>query len=217
LRVVANDLGQKSALVRTLSMTVIEIGENRTRFVVMQNQRLQFVRSVRFGLQKFSESLAAESGFPVEQIILSLSSGLAKISPNLVIDLWIEDQSVQINARPAMESLFKELSRLITYFRSLKNDRSYTGLLERLVLTGHLVSINGFSEVVGTQMGLRAQALDPFAGQSLVLSSVDMECALASPHRFTVAAGLACAPYSLDLLKGGIERGITNNQREYAA
>ncbi len=217
LRVVANDFGNKSALVKQLSMTVIEVGEHRTRFVVMQNQRLQFVRSVRFGSRKFCESLANESGYTVDQVAGAVRSGFAKINSDLKIELWIEDQSVQINARPAMESLFKELSRLITYFRSLKNDRSYTGLLERLVLTGLLVSIEGFAEVVNAQMGLRTHALDPFSGRNLVVNAEDLEHALTAPHRFTVAVGLAVSPYSLNLNNGGIEREQRSSLRNRAA
>src|SRR5579862_6491712 len=58
LRVIERRLNTLSVLWRDASMTIIDIGGSNTHMYVVQNQRLQFMRGVKFGASLFGQAVA---------------------------------------------------------------------------------------------------------------------------------------------------------------
>ncbi len=195
LRVAQRNFADVSSLFRQLSMTIVDFGRERTRFIVVQNRRIQFVRSVKFGSNRLVSSLAQTLGIPEleAQVVYDQSSTVLNGDLTLSVNLGGEVQNIDVSV--PMESLFKELRRLITYFRTLRADRSYRGLMERLILSGEMVSTEGFSEVVGKTIGISIHELNPFHGACLALNGADISALAQTPHRFTVALGHAQSHY----------------------
>lgn len=196
LRVAQRDLRSMSALFRQLSMTLVDIGPECTRFIVMQDQRVQFVRTVKFGSNRLVKSASAALGISPELVEIAINSGSAWVDGFSNLHLEIDGRWVEVDGTTALEQLYKELRRLVTYFRNMRTDRSYSGLLERLILSGELVSIKGFSEAVARTMGTRTHAMNPFLGAALEMDSAELSHVIAAPHRYAVSTGLALANYT---------------------
>lgn len=196
LRVAQKDLRSMSALFRQLSMTLVDIGPDRTRFIVMQDQRVQFVRTVKFGSNRLVKSASESLGASPELIEAAISSGSSWVDGFSNLHLELNGEWHEVEGAAVFEQLYKELRRLVTYFRNLRTDRSYSGLLERLILSGDLVSITGFPKAVSRTMGTRTHAMNPFLGTALEMDSADLSHIIAVPHRYAVSAGLALAEYS---------------------
>lgn len=197
LRLMQHDLESMSSLARQMSMTLVDIGLERTRFLVMQNLRLQFVRGIRFGARRVLEAIAEQGGFSEVEAAEILDSGKAKLTLTAQLEVEHNGNHVTYDLKEPMESLIRELQRLSSYFRTLKSDRSYSGILERLVLAGELVSVEGFAEFIGKMMHTRIQLINPFDAARLEIDIDQLDSVSKTPHRFAVATGLALSPYTL--------------------
>lgn len=195
LRIAQSEMASAGALFKQMSMTIVDLGAERTRFVVVQNRRVQFIRTVKFGSNRLVKVVAESLSITFDHAQLLIDQRSTFLSPDLQLQLTSGDERVWVDVSAAMESLFKELRRLTTYFRTLRADRSYRGLMERLVLSGELVSIRGFTETVGKSIGIGTQELSPMVGARLDLETPDLALLASAPHRFTVAVGLALSPY----------------------
>lgn len=195
LRITSSKLEQSGALVDQMSMTLVDIGLERTRFIVVQDSRLQFVRTVKFGANRLVQPIAEQLGVDLPTAHALLDQRSTVLLPNLELELDYSGQRVSVDASPAMEALFKELRRLLTYFRTLRHERSYSGLLERLLLSGELVSTQGLADVVGKTIGMRVLPLNPLEQVRLAVQGPELNSLAATPTRFAIATGLALSPY----------------------
>lgn len=195
LRIANSALEHSGALVDQMSMTLVDIGLERTRLIVVQDSRLQFVRTVKFGANRLVQQIAEYLGVDLPSAQALLDQRSTALLPNLVLELDHRGQRVSIDVSPAMVALFKELRRLLTYFRTLRQERSYSGLLERLLLSGELVSTQGLAEVVGKTIGMRVLSLNPLEQVRLAVQGPELTSLAATPTRFAIATGLALSPY----------------------
>ena len=196
IRIAQREMAAVGSMFRQMSMTIIDLGAERTRFVVVQNRRVQFIRTVKFGSNRLVSLVASALEVSQDQAQFYVDQRSTSIDTDLQLRLDFDGELRLVDVTPAMESLFKELRRLITYFRTLRSDRSYRGLMERLILSGDLVSTRGFPETVGKTIGIRTQELNPLHGARISIDAPDLTPLASSPHRFTIALGLALSPYS---------------------
>lgn len=191
LRIVDRRLSERSALWRNASLTIIDVGGRSTHMYVVQNQSLQFIRSVRFGSDLVANALAQALDIPLEEAEEHMLQPKTSLRPDGSILIEMEGATAVANIATELDKLVREFLRLLRYFRSLHPERSYAGILDHLVLCGGLVGLRGFAEYLGNNLGLRVETARPFTG---LLAEVDAEGFQEVSRRqeaYAVAVGLA--------------------------
>jgi len=211
LRVVERRLREQSPLWRDASLTIIDLGANYTHMYVVQNQRLQFLRGVKFGSEGFSVTVAAELGIPKREAAELIGTGHTELSADGILQLEVNGMPVRINVQTDLEKLTREFLRLLRYFRSLHPERSYAGILDHVLLCGGLAGLRGFAEYLQWSLGLRVERARPFSGMVGKFSKDSFESISTRQEAYTVAVGLA-----LSGLEGTIQhRGENRARREF--
>lgn len=198
LRVAEEEVASMSALLRELTMTVVDFGYDRTRFLVLEQEKLQFVRSVRFGSNRFAPAVAEALRLSIPEAVVLLRQPGWRLSDDKTLSWTGTDRVIPVGQQ--LESLFREIRRLIGYFRTLRRDRSRNGILERLLLSGELLSIEGFAHVLGHELGIRTQTMDPFRNRSFRMPADRFEASRGSGPALTVACGLALSRYTQEVI-----------------
>lgn len=198
LRILERSLTHRSPLLRDASMTMVDIGGMNTEMYVVQNQKLQFIRSVRFGTTRIARKVAEE---------LSVSEGLASkmlanpeghMDAEGILTLPYEGQSIKVSIKAEIDILLKEIGRLMRYFRSLHAERSYAGILDHMMLCGAFANLSGLSEYLEGQLKVRMEPLEPFAGMTINVSNEAFDFASANQNSFAVAVGLALSQFDAE-------------------
>lgn len=211
LRVVERRLREKSPLWRDASLTIIDVGATNTHMYVVQNQRLQFLRGVRFGSTGFAQAVARELNVSACEADEYLGSSTTEVTADGVLRLEVDGQSMLVNVQPDLEKLTREFLRLLRYFRSLHPERSYAGILDHVLLCGGLAGLRGFAEYLEGCLGLRVERARPFTGMIGNFSKDSFESISTRQEAYTVAMGLALSGLQGQALK----RGDNGARREY--
>lgn len=198
LRIVDRRLQERSRIWRNASLTVLDVGFDRTQMYVVQNQELQFLRSVRFGISHLAESLADALDLSVEQAEARLSQPGSRLRADgkLVMDTASETAIVDLS--PVLDRLTRECMRLLRYFRSLHPERSYAGILDHMALSGGAAALRGLAEYLSSVLQMHVEPVRPFAGLAASIDGDAFRELALSQEAYTVALGLA-----LSGLQGG--------------
>lgn len=211
LRVVERRLQEQSPLWRDASLTIIDLGATNTHMYVVQNQRLQFLRGVRFGSEGFSTAVAAELVIPKHAADELIGQATTELAPDGILHLESDGLPVRISVESELDKLTREFLRLLRYFRSLHPERSYAGILDHVLLCGGLAGMRGFAEYLQKSLGLRVERARPFTGMIGKFSKDSFENISTRQEAYTVAMGLA-----LSGLEGGNQlRGENRARREF--
>ncbi len=196
LRAVENSFSHRSALLADSSITIVQIGRDRTHFIVVQSGRLNFVRTVKTGYRKFEE--AVEKALRVDETTARnlLYDPKTWIVDNRLLQVCLNGEHLSVELAEPIESLVKEFRRLLNYFRNLHPDRSYSGVFDRLVFIGRLGVVKGFCEGIEDLLSVRTEALNPLAGCAMDTDTASFRAIQSKASRFALAIGLAQAPYA---------------------
>ena len=191
LRVVERRLQERSRVWRNASLTVLDIGGDRTQMIVVQNQEMQFLRSVRFGTGLLTAAVAEALDLSAEEAEARLASPACSLrcDGRLVIDS--PDEAAVVDASAVLARLTRECLRLLRYFRSLHPERSYAGILDHMVLSGGAAGLRGLAEFLGGELKLRVEPVRPFAGLAASIDGEAFRRLALSQEAYTVALGLA--------------------------
>jgi type IV pilus assembly protein PilM len=212
LRIVERRLSEQSALWRDASMTIIDVGATNTHMYVVQNQRLQFIRGVKFGSQRIADAVAAEFNCTREQAELLIGQTDTELTVDGTLHLRTGDLPARVNVQVEIEKLTREFLRLMRYFRSLHPERSYAGILDHVLVCGGLAGVSGFAEYLQGVLGLRVERARPFAGMTGKFNKETFDSIASRQEAFTVVMGLA-----LSGLKGRTTNiGENSARREYS-
>jgi type IV pilus assembly protein PilM len=212
LRIVERKLGEQSALWRDASLTIIDIGANNTHMYVVQNQRLQFIRGVKFGSRVIASALASEFALSLEAADDLLSQPDSYLTTDGVLHLKAGDLPAMINVQTEMEKLTREFLRLMRYFRSLHPERSYAGILDHVLICGGLASLRGIGEYLQQVLGLRVEQSRPFAGMVGKFNKETFELIANRQEAYTAVTGLALS----GLRSRTHQQGESSVRREFA-
>lgn len=207
LRVAERRLGEQSALWRDASLTIIDVGATNTHMYVVQNQQLQFIRGVKFGANLITQTVADAMGLSIESADALLSRPETVLNPDGVLHLCVDGLPACMRIQPAIERLTREFLRLLRYFRSLHPERSYAGILDHVLVCGGLASLNGFSEYLEKELGLRVERARPFAGTIAKFNKNSFENVTNRQEAYTVVMGLALSGLESEVEEHG-EVGI---------
>jgi Tfp pilus assembly PilM family ATPase len=178
---------------------------------VVQNQRLQFLRGVRFGSDGFSAAVAEHLSTTRDEADSLLCLPSTEIASDGILRILYRGGEVRIGVQADLDKLTREFLRLLRYFRSLHPERSYAGILDHLLLCGGLAGMKGFAEYLEGQLGLRVERARPFTGMIGRFSKDSFESISTRQEAYTVATGLA-----LSALAGcAKKRGDNSAGREY--
>ena len=204
MRLIDRQLRDRIALWRNASLTIIDIGGTATHMYVVQGQNLQFIRSVPFGSNHISASIAKQFDVSPEAARTALSKHGAAISRDGALSIEVDGQHLIAGQAQEFNVLIREFSRLIRYFRSLHPERSYGGILDQTVLSGGLSGLNGLSEYLGKSLSLRIEVAQPFKGFLTDVSTQGFKELSSHGKAYTVAGGLALAcAHATNTFKGG--------------
>ncbi len=212
LRVVERKLSERSALWRDASMTIIDVGANNTHMYVVQNQKLSFIRGVKFGGLRIAEAVAREFNCSTLEADALMGQPESHLSKDGILHLQIGDLPARINVQLEVDKLTREFLRLLRYFRSLHAERSYSGILDHVLVCGGFASLNGLDEYLQTVLGLRVERAKPFGNMVGKFNRETFESISIRQEAFTVAVGLALS--GLDQRNQSI--GDSYARREFA-
>lgn len=205
LRVVERRLTERSRVWRNASLTVLDIGADRTQMIVVQNQELQFLRSVRFGTRHLVEALAAALEISPEEADTRLAHPGSSLRADGRLVLDSPDEAAIVDVSPVLERLTRECLRLLRYFRSLHPERSYAGILDHMVLSGGAAGLRGLAEYLSGFLKLRVEPVRPFAGLAASIDGEAFRQLALRQEAYTVALGLALS---------GLDRAVAEKKEE---
>lgn len=211
LRIVERKLNRKSALWRDASLTIIDFGATNTHMYVVQNQRLQFIRGVKFGSAMFHEAVSKGLNISPELAEEMLHDPMTTVNEEGILTLPYEGSIALVNLSTELEKLTREVWRLMRYFRSLHPERSYAGILDQAILVGGLVGLNGFAHYLEKKLGLRIEFARPIAGMMTRFNQDTFANVSNRQEAYTVVMGLALAGLS----QNQFERSQAEGGREY--
>src|SRR5262249_28570734 len=99
LRVVERQLNEKSVLWRDASLTIIDVGGSNTHMYVVQNQRLQFIRGVKFGSDQIADTVMRSLEVPYDEAHALISSPNSELRPDGVLVLKPEGTTSIVNVQ----------------------------------------------------------------------------------------------------------------------
>ncbi len=191
LRVIERKLSERSALWRDASMTIIDVGANNTHMYVVQNQKLSFIRGVKFGGLRIAEAVATEFNCSVAEADALIGQPESFLTKEGVLHIKFGELSASINVQSEVEKLTREFLRLLRYFRSLHAERSYSGILDHVLICGGFASLNGLDGYLEAVLGLRVERAKPFSGMVGKFNRETFESISIRQEAFTIAMGLA--------------------------
>lgn len=203
LRVVERQLNQKSVLWRDASLTVIDVGGSNTHMYVVQNQRLQFIRGVKFGSDAIVAAVSRSLDVSHDEAHLLISDPDTELRLDGMLVLKASHGFAVLSVEAEMERLVREFLRLLRYFRSLHPERSYAGILDHIVACGGMVGLQGFTGYLQQQLGVRVDRARPFAGMVAQLSRETFQSVSSHQETFTVVTGLALGGFGAPMHRSG--------------
>jgi Tfp pilus assembly PilM family ATPase len=191
LRVMERSLNERSALWRDASMTIIDVGGHNTHMYVVQNQRLQFIRGVKFGSELFVRAVSSGMEISLPEAEQVLNDPLTRLDSEGTLISAHGDEIKRTVLEADLQKLTREFLRLLRYFRSLHPERSYAGILDHVMISGGLVGLQGFGEYLEQTLGLRVERARPIAGMTAKVNPEAFQRIASRQEAFTVVMGLA--------------------------
>jgi len=207
LRVIERRLNSLSVLWRDASLTIIDIGGSNTHMYVVQNQRLQFMRGVKFGSNLFGQAVADALDLPFEDANELLTTPGTALDADGIATIMTADGPIRINFSDALDKLTREFMRLLRYFRSLHPERSYAGILDQVIVCGGLVGLDGLCNYLGRSLGLKVESAQPIAGVIAKFNRESFQSISNRQEALAVVMGLALS---------GISQQVTKEAGEHA-
>jgi type IV pilus assembly protein PilM len=193
LRVVERRMSRQDVLWRDASLTLIDVGGLTTHMYVVQNQKLQFIRGVRFGANMIASAVAEALDLSIAEAERKLYAFDSRLAENGTLVCDLDGNPTLVNVEVQMEKLVREFTRLLRYFRSLHPERSYAGILDHAIVCGGLVGLPGFTEYLQQSLGLRVERARPLAGMVAQLRRETFQSVSERQEAYAVVVGLALA------------------------
>lgn len=160
---------------------LVDIGAKQSIFCVYAGKQPIFFREVSFGGQQITDSLAREMEIPAAQAEMVKINGPdpAQMSRAAKAGGAVEETVARWG---------NELQRLISFYRGNVQDAPVG---ERLLVSGGGSLLDMLPEVLGQEMKLPVERLDPWKKMYLDPGRVDVEYAAQTASQYVVPTGLA--------------------------
>ena len=173
-------------------LTHVHLGHLASCMCVAQGVDARFMRAISWGSARLSQALSLSLSIEViaaRDILESPSSQLDETG----ILTWTEaGETRQTNALTGeLERLYREIQRLLNYYRSLFPERSYEGILDRIYLSGGAAGLRGLENYFSRALHFAVTISNPFQLVTLQLSPESFAAVTGQRAAFGVAVGLA--------------------------
>ncbi|MBN9502634.1 MAG: hypothetical protein BGO01_02155 [Armatimonadetes bacterium 55-13] len=216
LRVIHRRASRLDSLERDSSLTVVEVGGQTTSMYVIRERKLQFMRTVRFGVDDIRAPLLTATGRESIDLSEVFSQSTTRLTEEGVLEFEFEGRHCQCLVRDELGRLSKEISRLLRYFKSMHPERSYRGLLDTMLACGEMCSTPGFLDYFAGELGFRAELLRPLYEVNMGVHAKARDFIHSNEAKFPVATGCLLLGIEEAEQTGGMDHG-RRNQQQHAA
>lgn len=201
LRVVERKLNRESVMWRDASLTILDVGGSMTHMYVVQNQQLQFIRGVKFGVNLILEGMAKSLDVSKDYAHQLLNHPKTLLRPDGVLVCPNGEDVALVKIQDELEKLSREFLRLLRYFRSLHAERSYAGILDHVIICGGLAGLSGFANYLNKTLGLRVELARPVHGMMAKFNHESFLSIQSRQEAFAVVVGLALSGIQMQLAR----------------
>ena len=192
MRAFRADSGPQNTIWGGQPSVYVQLGEKSSGMCVVQGTQLRFVHAISWGSSRLTHALAAGIGCSLaEAQEIEESPGAAMCADGNFV--WGEGDGRRETGAlmPEMERLGREIQRLLNYYRSLFPERSYEGILDRLIVSGGRANLKGLHHFFTELFQIEVEVRNPFQSFETHLSLNGFAAVNGRNHSFAVAIGLA--------------------------
>lgn len=213
MRAFRADITQQNTIRGGQPFVYVHLGQRSSGMCVVQDTHLRFVHSISWGSSRLTQAIASNIGCSLAEAVEIEESGSAMIAPNGNFS-WGEGESRRETGAlmPELERLGREMERLLNYYRSLFPERSYEGILDRLIISGGRANLKGIHQFFAQLFQLDVEIRNPFQAIETHLSVNGFAAINGRNHSFAVAVGLALGDLQRENQASQSQMGAT---REY--
>lgn len=182
----------KNEIWRGQPIVHVHLGEDASGMCVMQDMNLRFVHAISWGSSRLTQMLATDLGCAPDEARALKESETTEIDAEGVFS-WYEAGVRRATEAlvPEFERLRREIQRLLNYYRSLFPERSYEGILDRLILSGGTANLQGLTGFFSQMFQAEVTVRNPFQSFASHLESASFSAIAGHSTSFAVAIGLA--------------------------
>lgn len=173
-------------------LTHVHLGHQASSMSVAQGVDVRFMRAISWGSSRLSQTLAGALAIGADEARTILEGPSSQLDGmgNLT---WTEaGEPRQTDALIGeLERLYREIQRLLNYYRSLFPERSYEGILDRIYLSGGAAGLHGLEDYFSRALQFSVTISNPFQLVTLQLSPESFAAVTGQRAAFGVAVGLA--------------------------
>ena len=178
------------------SLAYAHIGYTAMAFCIAQSQHIHSARSISWGAERIVDALAKSLNSSVEVARELIEHPDTYLDARGILYLPGETSCNELLAlRPELERLRREIERIFNYFRSLYPERSYQGVLGKLMLSGGLTALRGLDSYLTQTLQIEVCVPDPFEWTP----ASDAIAAKATRYKADAAVAIGLARRSLTL------------------
>lgn len=180
-RAFSASIGGAGLFWRDQPVAFIVVGSSTINMHVAQEFELKFSRSIPFSGSKLAES--------IEQSLCTFDSLRAdgehgEGEPQ-------QAHAVEPEEGEELRRLTREIGRLLAYYQSLFPERSYEGLLDKVILTGGGAALKGIDAYLSENLGRKIELGNPFNQIPTKISAFEFESIRSQGPAYAAAMGLA--------------------------
>ncbi|HLJ55540.1 MAG TPA: pilus assembly protein PilM [Chthonomonadaceae bacterium] len=173
------------------SLAYAHIGRAAIAFCIAQSEHMHSARSISWGADRIVQALAGSLNSTEDDARTLLERPDTFLDERGIL-YWPSDvgRRETLALRPELERLKREIERIFNYFRSLYPERSYQGVLGKLLLSGGLSGLRGLDAYLTQALQLEVLVPNPFDWTPAVDAAA--KAARLGPE-FAVAIGVGSA------------------------
>lgn len=198
LRAIGPSTVRYGSIWRGQPLACVMLGEVSSGMCVVQDTSVRFVRAISWGSARLASALAEAAGCDAQQASGLKEAPDAELTDDGVLT-WTEDGEERTSAAlvPELERLCREIQRLLNYYRSLFPERSYEGILDRVVLTGGPAGLKGIARFFARALQIEVIVRNPLESLATRLSPEGFRAIDGHETSFAACVGLALGELQL--------------------
>ncbi len=189
------------------SLAYAHIGHSAMAFCIAQSEHMHSARSISWGAERLVEVLATSLNGSEEDAKALIEHPDTYLDERGIL-YWPSDSGRRetLALRPELERLRREIERIFNYFRSLYPERSYQGVLGKLMLSGGISALRGLDSYLTHSLQIEVIVPNPFEWTP----AADAIAAKAARYKaeFAIAVGLGSAVLDTEAQRMKMSAGV---------
>jgi type IV pilus assembly protein PilM len=192
LRALRESEGAPKVLWRGQPVAYVQMGHRVSSLCVLQDTDLRFVRGIAWGGERLTQAFADQTECDATEAQEIKERADSTIDESGVFH-WHEGANIRLSEAfvPELDRLRREIQRLLNYYRSLFPERSYEGILDKVVLCGGAAGLNGLAEYFTRVLRVEVSIQNPLHIMGVQDLPIEQQTDRSHSHGFAVAIGSA--------------------------